>query len=175
MKLHLGCGGVYLEGWQNIDISPHSKADSLDDVSTLKSIDTESCDIIYASHVLEHFDRSEYVEVLSVWQQKLKVGGLLRLAVPNIQAALSWYNGSNLNELLGIFYGGQSDPYDYHKMGFDKHTLSTKLKELGFKDIKLWDWRDTDHADIDDYSQSFLPHMKKDSGTLMSLNLEATK
>ena len=175
MKVHLGCGDVYLDGWVNIDISNESAADRLGDVSTLETIDDESCDIIYASHVLEHFGRGEYSSVLSVWQQKLKAGGVLRLAVPDIQAALAWYNGDNLNELLGIFYGGQRDPYDYHKMGFDKQTLSTKLRELGFKNIKTWDWRATDHANSDDYSQSYLPPMKKDSGLLMSLNLEATK
>ena len=175
MKVHLGCGGVYLDGWVNIDISKESTADHLDDVATLETIEDESCDIIYSSHVLEHFGRNEYEEVLGVWHQKIKVGGLLRLAVPDIQSALAWYNGYNLDELLGIFYGGQSSSYDYHKMGFDKHSLSTKLRELGFKNIKLWDWRATDHANADDYSQSYLPHMKKDSGLLMSLNLKATK
>jgi hypothetical protein len=28
---------------------------------------------------------------------------------------------------------------------------------------------------MDDYSQSYLPHMDKENGTLMSLNLEAVK
>ena len=175
MKLHLGCGNVHLDGWLNVDISQDSGADHLDNVSTLETIADESCEIIYASHVLEHFGRKEYEQVLSVWRQKLKVGGLLRLAVPDIQAALEWYTGNNLDELLGIFYGGQTSPYDYHNMGFDRKSLSTKLKELGFKNITSWDWRTTDHANSDDYSQSYLPHMKKDSGLLMSLNLEATK
>lgn len=175
MKVHLGCGEVYLDGWVNVDISNESAADRLDDVATLETIADESCDIIYASHLLEHFSRLEYDNVLRIWWQKLKPGGLLRLAVPDIESVLAWYNGSNLDELLGILYGGQRDSFDYHKMGFDQESLSTKLRELGFKNIKTWDWRATDHANADDYSQSYLPHMKKDSGLLMSLNLEATK
>ena len=31
------------------------------------------------------------------------------------------------------------------------------------------------HSDIDDYSQAYIPHMDKDNGTLMSLNVEAIK
>tara|TARA_R110000824_G_scaffold9783_4_gene43265 strand:+ start:3435 stop:3962 length:528 start_codon:yes stop_codon:yes gene_type:complete len=175
MKLHLGCGGAYFDGWVNVDISNDTKADHLDDVSTLETIDDGSCDLIYASHVLEHFGRNEYEEVLRVWQKKLKDGGILRLAVPDIGSAFRWYNGENLQELLGIFYGGQRTSYDYHKMGFDKHGLSTKLKELGFKNIENWDWKVTEHSDIDDFSQAYLPHMRKNSGLLMSLNLQATK
>mgnify|MGYP003134570800 CR=1 FL=1 len=175
MKLHLGCGNVHLDGWLNVDITEGSSVDRLDDVSTLETIVDESCDIIYASHVLEHFDREEYASVLSVWYNKLKPGAVLRLAVPDIQSAFAWYNGKNLDELLGIFYGGQRSPYDYHKMGFDEHSLSSKLKELGFTNIKTWDWKETEHAHLDDYSQSYLPHMDKNSGLLMSLNLEATK
>jgi len=175
MKLHLGCGNVHLDGWLNVDISELPAADRLDDVSTLETIVDNSCEIIYASHVLEHFGRNEYLDVLKVWHSKLCPGGVLRLAVPNIGAALTWYNGENLHELLGIFYGGQRSSYDYHKMGFDEKSLSIKLKELGFKNIKIWDWRETEHAHLDDYSQAYLPHMNKDSGILMSLNLEATK
>ena len=161
MKLHLGCGNVHLDGWLNVAITEGSSVDRLDDVSTLETIVDESCDIIYASHVLEHFDREEYASVLSVWYNNLKPGAVMRLAVPD--------------ELLGIFYGGQRSPYDYHKMGFDEHSLSSKLKELGFTNIKTWDWKETEHAHLDDYSQSYLPHMDKNSGLLMSLNLEATK
>ena len=37
------------------------------------------------------------------------------------------------------------------------------------------DWRDTEHSELDDFSQSYLPHMDKDNGKLMSLNIEAVK
>ena len=51
------------------------------------------------------------------------------------------------------------------------------LKELGFKDIHRYDWKefDTGKLGVDDYSQAYLPHMDKENGTLMVLNICATK
>ena len=43
------------------------------------------------------------------------------------------------------------------------------------KDVKRYDWRDTEHAEFDDHSQAYLPHMDKENGTLISLNIEAVK
>ena len=46
---------------------------------------------------------------------------------------------------------------------------------IGFKDVYKYDWRQTEHSYIDDYTQSYLPHMDKENGTLLSLNVEAIK
>jgi len=46
---------------------------------------------------------------------------------------------------------------------------------IGFKDIKRYDWRKTEHFYVDDYSQTYYPHMDKEDGKLMSLNVEAIK
>ena len=60
-------------------------------------------------------------------------------------------------------------------MIFDAPLLSGLLFQAGFSVVRRWDWRQTEHADVDDYSQAHLPHMEKDGGRLMSLNLEAVK
>jgi hypothetical protein len=77
--------------------------------------------------------------------------------------------------LVGLVCGGQRNQYDFHKIIFDEHFLRYLLEKVGFKCIRHWDWRATEHTQIDDFSQSFIPHMDKENGQLMSLNLEATK
>ena len=57
MKLHLGCGNILLPGWTNVDLDDIPEIDLQDGVRTLTKIEDNSCDIIYASHVLEHFGR----------------------------------------------------------------------------------------------------------------------
>jgi len=77
--------------------------------------------------------------------------------------------------LVGLVCGGQRNQYDFHKIIFDEPFLSFLLRKIGFANIRRWDWRTTEHAAIDDFSQAFLPHMDKRNGRLMSLNLEAVK
>jgi hypothetical protein len=36
-------------------------------------------------------------------------------------------------------------------------------------------WRETEHAHVDDFSQAYIPHMDKENGILISLNIECDK
>jgi len=176
MKLHIGCGNRYIPGWVNLDINRDLKVDIVDDAGALGKIANLSCDIIYVSHVLEHFGRHEFLEILKVWHSKLKVGGILRLSVPDFDGIVSVYNKTgDLPQLLGLLCGGQRNCYDYHKIVFNKELLTSSLLSVGFANICEWDWKETCHSEIDDYSQAYLPHLDKEAGTLVSLNLEAIR
>ena len=67
------------------------------------------------------------------------------------------------------------DKVIYHKTTYDFHSLKMLLEKLGMKNIKRYDWRDVDHSIFDDHSQAYIPHMDKDNGTLISLNVECMK
>ena len=60
-------------------------------------------------------------------------------------------------------------------MTYDYNTLSKLLYDTGFTAVKEWDWRTTEHKEYDDHSQAYLPHMDKENGILMSLNVEGIK
>lgn len=176
LKLHIGCGRKKIHGFTNIDILPDVDPDLVEDIFLLPSYQPESVDLIYACHCLEHSDRNGYARILQRWHEVLKVGGVLRLAVPDIGAAFKWYGMTkDLRVLRGFFWGGQKNDYDHHGIGWDASTLIEDLSDAGFQTIHPWDWRKTEHSYVDDYSQSYLPHMAKESGVLMSLNLEAVK
>ena len=63
----------------------------------------------------------------------------------------------------------------YHKTVYDFKSLEGVLLKAGFKAIKKYDWRNTDHSNFDDHSQAYIPHMDKENGTLISLNVECIK
>ena len=139
-----------------------------------------SIDIIYVSHVFEYFDREEANDVLQKWKSKLKSGGILRLAVPNFEIYSKLYSNNKitLDQCLGPLYGKwkmTETKTIYHKTTYDFTSLKEKLKINGFKNIELWDWKEVEHGNIDDYSQSYIPHMDKECGILMSLNIECIK
>ena len=177
MKLHLGCGDKILEGFTNVDIRKKDGVDLVDDISSISGIKNGSVELIYACHVLEHFGRYEYKKVLKRWYDVLETGGTLRLAVPDLKKVFHLYVEKNipLNSLMGFLYGGQTFEQNYHYIGFDYDTLKSDLLEIGFKEVHNWDWRETEHSDVDDFSQAYLPHMDKKNGELMSLNIETIK
>ncbi len=178
-KLHLGCGSRFIPGFEHIDSSHHRHLSHCADVSHLPMYADGTVNLIYASHVLEHFGRLEYRRVLREWHRLLCPGGVLRLAVPDFAAVAALYMEQGLVDgltgLVGLVSGGQRDASDYHKMIFDEALLGRALLEVGFSSFRRWDWRSTEHADIDDYSQAYLPHLDKDNGRLMSLNIEGIK
>lgn len=174
-KLHIGCGKNYIPGWVNLDMFSSVKADIYADITALP-FDRGTFDLIYASHVLEHVQRNAVIATLSHWRDLLKEGGVLRIAVPNFKAVCRRYNETGrLDELIGLLYGGQNHPKNNHFITFDAETLRRDLVKAGFSEIRYWDWQETEHTEFDDYSQCYLPHMDKESGQLMSLNMEAVK
>lgn len=171
MKLHLGCCNRYLDGYVNIDIKGGT-ADIHADIRNLPYEDA-SIDEIYASHVLEHFGRHEFLDVLREWYRVLKPGAYIYIAVPDIESAFEYYKKtSNLHTLYGQFWGGQRDEHDYHKFGYTFTTLSTYLEQVGFIEPQRYDTFTYLPEGFDDYSKSFLPHMNF-QGHHLSLNIRA--
>lgn len=176
IKLHLGCGEKHIDGFINVDVRKLEGVDLVDDIKKLENFKDHTVELIYASHVLEHIGRREYMSVLQRWYDLLKTGGKLRIAVPDFEKVVEHYNENrNLSVLRGFLYGGQTYEQNFHYCAWDFKTLTEELKNVGFKDIYRYDWNTTEHSHIDDFSQSYLPHMDKKNGKLMSLNIEAIK
>ena len=178
-RLHLGCGGKFIPGFYHVDIQSYPHVDQICSVDKLAFVADDTVELIYACHVLEHFGRFQIVDVLREWCRVLQSGGVLRLAVPDFAACAAIYYEQGLKDglsgLVGLVCGGQRDETDFHQMIFDAPLLSGLLLQAGFSEVRRWDWQTTEHADVDDYSQAHLPHMDKEGGRLMSLNLEAVK
>jgi predicted SAM-dependent methyltransferase len=181
IKLNVGCGSKKIHGYLNIDTRPDCNPDKIMDISKISS-EFKDVDVIYACHVLEHLPPNRNLgiaslyDVLNDWYVSLKYGGILRIAVPDAEAAMKYYlMHGDLAILSGFFHGGMKHINDIHYTTWDFTKLKECLQIKGFKDIRRYDWRTTEHNYIDDYSQSYLPHMDKNNGILMSLNVEATK
>ena len=182
LKLNVGCGDRKMHGFVNIDARPDLNPDFVADVTRIHE-HFENADLIYACHVLEHFPLKAstfqpvtWKQTLQSWHKTLKPGGVLRVAVPDIEAVCKYYISSgNLDILYAFFYGGQKYDFDFHYHCWSFDTLQRDLMEVGFKTAERYDWRDTEHFYVDDYSQAYLPHMDKKNGSLLSLNVEAVK
>lgn len=177
IKLHLGCGKRYIpEFTYHIDVRKFPHIDYVSSADKLDMFQNNSVDLIYGCHILEHFRRNQVENVLREWHRVLKNGGILRLAVPDFSALLKVYlKYKDLALILGPLHGRQDYPENTHYITFDFAYLKKILTKAGFKNIRRYDWRKTIHKDYDDYSQAYIPHLDKEKGILISLNVEATK
>jgi SAM-dependent methyltransferase len=188
MKLNLGCYDRKIHGFVNVDIRPEVGPDLVDDAFSLTKIKDDSVDLIYCSHMLEHLTFPKAMIALGRWNAVLKEGGVLRLAVPDMEAIFAHYfYWKKLPLLYSALWGSQRHEFDFHYSGWDYQTLSDALIGAGFSSVRRWSPETTDpHMYIDDYSHAYYPDghrpmaMKNGNtvdlgGKLMSLNLEAIK
>ncbi len=177
IKLQLGCGERILPGYVNVDIQRVPGVDVACDLRRLP-FSHESVEFIYSCANLEHFGRDEWRDILSHWYSVLKPGGVIRVSTADFRAAAERYlEVGDISELLGLIVGGQKDAYDWHGMIFDFELLAEGLQSAGFRNVCRYDWRQTDLGEmgLDDFSQAYLPHMDKEAGRLMMLNVTAEK
>jgi len=179
IKINMGCGWRnFGPEWIHIDGGAYSHLD-YSSITDLQQFSDCTVDLIYASHVLEYFDREEALMVLKEWGRVLKKGGVLRIAVPDFETISYLYSTKQikLSQAIGPLYGKMimgTEPI-YHKTVYDFSSLEKTLESVGFRDIARYDWRQTGHSHFDDHSQAYIPHMDKENGILISLNVEACK
>lgn len=171
-----------IPGFVNVDLSNHPHIHYRSGIDNLPFFESNSASLIYCSHALQYFSRADAKVALAEWKRVLRPGGELRLAVPDFLSLLSVYKMSNsLDKILGPLYGfmqvetTQGLTEIYHRTTYDETSLTALLKDVGFLNIGRWDWRQTEHSSIDDHSQAYFPHMAKDDGLLVSLNIKAEK
>lgn len=178
--IHLGCGMSRIKTFINIDGSYKSNCDLVGRIERL-AFASDSVDVIYCSHSLEHVSHRRCAEVLSEWFRLLKPGGHLFIAVPDIEILFTMYlnaldeysspaTRAFVDDLIKIIFGGQSYPLNQHRNGFSFTTLNKWLLETGFTNIERWD----SNVKVD-FEMPADASSTTRGGTLISLNIKAQK
>lgn len=130
IKLSVGSGDVFNNGWINSDINTLDITKKQDWSNYLLCF---KANIIFAEHVWEHIPREQIKAANSNCFLFLKKGGTLRIAVPD------GYN-PNKNYIDAVKPGGDGAGSDDHKVLYNYETLKTELEFVGFKVILLEYW-----------------------------------
>lgn len=137
MKLNIGCGTDIRSGYVNIDRLPPGQISS--DVykqGDIQSLDwmTEdgTVDEIVALDCLEYLPTNAIKQALTNWANKLIVGGILKILVPDCHAiAKSFTQGQfSLQEYSQMIFGTQ-EGNDNRLSIVDAVTLLSTLQEIG--------------------------------------------
>jgi len=89
--INLGCGPMARSGWVNCDAQALPGVDLRCDLRRGLALGADYADYVVAIHVLQDLDYAEIVPALREIRRVLKPGGVLRLAVPDIDRAISAY------------------------------------------------------------------------------------
>jgi len=168
VNVHFGCGPHDDPRFVNVDkrALPHvhivSGSFRLD-----RFFDRGSIDMIYASHVVEHFSFGKTHELLDHWRSMLKPGGIVRLSVPDFDKLVATYEatGRSVEAIQGYLLGGQDYPGNFHYAIFTRESLGLQLTKAGFMDIRAWS------------PEAISPRWPEDQSrdAAISLNLEARR
>lgn len=146
LRIHLGCGEQYLEGYINIDfpatehqIQTITAAEIFSDITELV-FPPDSLDEIRLHHVFEHFNRVTALGLLVRWHDWLKPGGRLMIETPDIEGSskillsdLPWQiKAATIRHLAG----DQADSWAYHVDHWLPERFQRTLSALGFTNIQ---------------------------------------
>ncbi len=174
--LHIGCGPIKSPEFVNLDAVPYAHVHIVtDDIGRLSGFEDESVDLVYMCHILEHIKQPMLVKVLGGMYRSLKAGGVLRLAVPDLDRLIEVYTkaGRDPEAICNQLMGGQDSEYNVHYTIFTQSSLSTLLEQVGFQTVRSWDPANCRHHDFKDKASRVMK--AGDEAIPISLNLEGVK
>ena len=107
--LNLGCGGHHLAHWVNVDFSSTAAGVIAHNLTAGIPFPEQSFDVVYHSHVLEHFTREQGEFFMKECFRVLKSNGIVRVLVPDLETIASEY----LKNLAGALRGDGRDEQNY--------------------------------------------------------------
>lgn len=166
LRVHVGCGGVALPGWFNVDERWFPHVHHVGRVDRLGVLPDGAAEVVYASHVLEHLSHRLTCATIEEWARVLAPGGDLLVAVPDFDRIIERYQqrGHQVGPILGPLMGEQDYEANTHRAIFNAAYLTAALEAAGFAGIRTFS-----PAEI-------LPaHVWDNSRHALSLNLKARK
>jgi SAM-dependent methyltransferase len=209
--LHIGCGLNAPQGWENIDASPSLKVSKIPmlgryilslnrgpnwsatvrygDIARGLKHGVDSCDLVFAAHVLEHLSLADFHTALKNIHSYLKPEGIFRFIVPDLkqyvddyinrhadsassgraaiefmQESLIGHMGSrkSLNRRLREVFSNSR-----HQWMWDKPSLLSALSQQGFRDAR--------QCHYGDWSDPRFGSVEKKENYLHALGIEALK
>ena len=163
VRLNVGCGTDYKEGWINVDNNSDNNIEKLDlnwDLRNPLPFPDGSVDFIFNEHFMEHLTPEEGVQANRDFMRVLKEGGVLRIAMPDLEEVIAVYQNKNWRKhtvLENHGLGFVKTRAELMNMGFrwwghmwlyDWEEMQRRLKEAGCVNIKRVKHSTSDHKDL---------------------------
>ncbi len=107
--INLGCGHRYHAAWTNVDLHPAGPGVIRMDIGQPLPFADGAFDAVYHSNVLEHIRRSQVGAFMAECARICRRGGILRIAVPDLEVICRLY----LEKLAGCLRGDAQAKAEY--------------------------------------------------------------
>jgi GT2 family glycosyltransferase/glycosyltransferase involved in cell wall biosynthesis/predicted SAM-dependent methyltransferase len=136
MKVNLGCGNSYLEGWVNVDANPNVRADVYMEAFEFVRAHGEEIDEVYMGHFLEHLMPASAVALLALIADEVPEGAQVSAVVPDMRAIFAAYDAGEIsNEELNQRYVYSYEQPSHHVWCHDADSLADAFTRAGYTDI----------------------------------------
>lgn len=127
LMINVGCGSRIHPEWMNLDLHAHAPGVIACDLTKGIPVGEEEADMVYAAAVLEHIRPAKVPGFLAECRRVLKPGGLLRLAVPDLEQQVRVY----LETLERLGRGDRAASADREWMTLEMFDQSVREKVGG--------------------------------------------
>lgn len=110
----------------------------------------ECADFVYSSHLLEHLSKESGMNLIKEIFRILKIGGRMRIVVPDLEYAVRLYDKGEKKRMLDDFFfvDHQRSYFARHKYMYDFELLRELLELVGFRDVSQFNFREGMTPDI---------------------------
>lgn len=141
-KLNIGCGVTHHPDWINLDVSSFDPSVLNVDITNGLPFSSDSVDACYSSHVLEHLDKNGARDMLAECFRVLKSGGVVRLAVPDLEGIAREY----LRILDAVASGDRARDTEYDWIMLEMYDQTVRVCSGGEMAKFLIDMKDDGRA-----------------------------
>ena len=154
-RLNWGCGGCGEPGWINSDQHEAPNVNLVCDIRNGLPLETDSIDYVVSIHALPEVPWSGIPHVLGELRRVLKPGGVLRLALPDLEKGIEAYRRRDSTYFLipdadAASLGGKFVVhmlwYAYTRTMFTADFAEELLRKAGFREVTICEFRRTASA-----------------------------
>lgn len=123
------------------------------DVGRRFRFDDDTFDAVYASHLLEHLEPEVAERCLKEVRRVLRSGGVLRVAVPDLDEVVARYDPADPDLFLAGLYDAHSarrSRTSLHRWMYNEKSLQALLRHVGFHDVRRCEFRQGRCPDVEE-------------------------
>jgi predicted SAM-dependent methyltransferase len=175
-RLNWGCGDGTEPGWINSDVKETSGVDLVADIRDGLPLEADSIDYAASIHSLPEIPFTEIVPALTELRRVLKPGGVLRLALPDLDKGIDAYHRKDTEyfkvpdqdaKSVSAKFVTQMVWYGYSRSLFTHEFIEEQLLKAGFSKV--------DHVSFKKTASRFPEIVDLDNREQESLFVEAVK